>query len=104
MDIISQGDFAVTHSDGKTTFTFRLPSVDKLDFVKNSQVITHTAAETATNAITVRKRLAEMNLVRVEVVRNTSIVAGKSNEAAHPNSLHLLLSRLCLYDQGCLFS
>lgn len=33
MDIISQGDFAVTHSDGKTTFTFRLPSVEKIDFV-----------------------------------------------------------------------
>lgn len=36
MDIISQGDFAVTHSDGKTTFTFRLPSVEKIDFVNAS--------------------------------------------------------------------
>lgn len=35
MDIISQGDFAVTHSDGKTTFTFRIPSIEKLDFVDN---------------------------------------------------------------------
>lgn len=36
MDIISQGDFAVTHSDGKTTFTFRIPSIEKLDFVDSS--------------------------------------------------------------------
>lgn len=34
MDIITQGDFAITHSDGKTTFTFRIPSVEKLDFVR----------------------------------------------------------------------
>ena len=33
MDIIHQGDFAVTHSDGKTTFTFRIPSTEKIDFV-----------------------------------------------------------------------
>lgn len=36
MDIISNGDFAVTHSDGKTTFTFRLPSVEKIDFVDST--------------------------------------------------------------------
>lgn len=36
MDIISKGDFAVTHSDGKTTFTFRIPSMEKLDFVDSS--------------------------------------------------------------------
>lgn len=30
MDIISKGDFAVTHSDGKTTFTFRIPSREVL--------------------------------------------------------------------------
>lgn len=40
MDIISKGDFAVTHSDGKTTFTFRIPSVEKLDFVDNPPKIT----------------------------------------------------------------
>ena len=33
MDIISQGDFAVSNFDGKTTFTFRLPSVEEIDFV-----------------------------------------------------------------------
>lgn len=35
MDIITNGDFAITHSDGKTTFTFRIPSVEKLDFVES---------------------------------------------------------------------
>lgn len=34
MDIISQGDFAVTNSDGKTTFSFRIPSTETIDFVK----------------------------------------------------------------------
>lgn len=34
MDIINQGDFAITHNGGKTTFTFGLPSKRHLDFVK----------------------------------------------------------------------
>ena len=32
MDIISRGDFAVSNYDGKTTFTFRIPSAEELDF------------------------------------------------------------------------
>ncbi len=39
MDIISRGDFAVTNKDGKTTFSFRLPSVAKIDFVKEGAPI-----------------------------------------------------------------
>lgn len=34
MDIISQGDFAVTNKDKKTVFSFRMPSVECIDFVK----------------------------------------------------------------------
>ncbi len=34
MDVISQGDFAVTNKDGKTTFSFRMPSIECIDFVK----------------------------------------------------------------------
>ena len=34
MDIITTGDFAVTNKDGKTNFTFRHPSVECIDFVK----------------------------------------------------------------------
>lgn len=34
MDIIGSGDFAVTHSDGKTCMSFQLPSSRKIDFVK----------------------------------------------------------------------
>ncbi len=33
MDIISQGDFAVSNLNGRTTFTFRIPSVEEFDFV-----------------------------------------------------------------------
>jgi hypothetical protein len=33
MDIIGLGDFAVTHADGKTCFSFRVPSSKKIDFV-----------------------------------------------------------------------
>ncbi len=36
MDIISKGDFAVTNYNGKTVFTFRVPSVGCIDFVKYS--------------------------------------------------------------------
>jgi len=34
MDIISQGDFAVTNENGKTVLSYRLPSTTCLDFVK----------------------------------------------------------------------
>jgi len=34
MDIIGQGDFAVTNKDGRTTFSFRMPSMECIDFTK----------------------------------------------------------------------
>lgn len=36
MDIICAGDFSITNSDGKTTFSFRMPSIEKIDYVKAS--------------------------------------------------------------------
>jgi predicted aspartyl protease len=36
MDIIGMGDFAVTHKDGKTVFSYRWPSAERIDFVKSS--------------------------------------------------------------------
>ena len=35
MDIISRGDFAISNLDGRTTFTFRMPSVEEFDFVRD---------------------------------------------------------------------
>lgn len=35
MDIINLGDFAITNKNGKTVFTYRFPSVERIDFVKN---------------------------------------------------------------------
>jgi len=34
MDIISKGDFAISNSNGKTIFTFQIPSTHKTDFVQ----------------------------------------------------------------------
>lgn len=34
MDIITQGDFSVSNYNGKTTFTFRIPSQGVIDFTK----------------------------------------------------------------------
>jgi predicted aspartyl protease len=34
MDIINSGDFAVTNKDGNTVFSFRMPSLECIDFVK----------------------------------------------------------------------
>lgn len=34
MDIIASGDFAVTNPEGKTYMSFRMPSVECIDFVK----------------------------------------------------------------------
>lgn len=38
MDVISLGDFAVTNFNGKTTFSFRVPSMSEIDFVKHSYI------------------------------------------------------------------
>jgi len=32
MDIIGQGDFAVSNFDGRTFFSFRVPSTERIDF------------------------------------------------------------------------
>jgi len=37
MDVITLGDFAVTNRNGKTTFTFRFPSVAEIDFVRHQK-------------------------------------------------------------------
>ena len=37
MDIISLGDFAVTNANSKTTFSFRIPSIQEIDFVPDAQ-------------------------------------------------------------------
>jgi len=34
MDIINRGDFAVTNKNGKTVFSYRFPSTEQIDFVK----------------------------------------------------------------------
>lgn len=40
MDILGTGDFAVTHHNGKTTFSFCVPSRREIDFVKEVQKAT----------------------------------------------------------------
>lgn len=42
MDIIGLGDFAVTNYKGHTTFSFRMPSMDEIDFVKHSYLLPET--------------------------------------------------------------
>lgn len=37
MDIIRHGDFAITNTDNKTTFSFRTPSVQEIDYVEESR-------------------------------------------------------------------
>jgi len=40
MDIITLGDFAITNVNGTTTFSFRIPSVQEIDFVKQTKQLT----------------------------------------------------------------
>jgi predicted aspartyl protease len=40
MDVISKGDFAITNFQDKTVMTFRIPSIQKIDFVEG--IKTHT--------------------------------------------------------------
>ena len=37
MDIIAMGDFAITNCNGQSCWTFRMPSVEEIDFVKEIQ-------------------------------------------------------------------
>ena len=37
MDIIGLGDFAVTNANNKTTFSFRIPSIEEIDFIPDAQ-------------------------------------------------------------------
>jgi uncharacterized protein YchJ len=37
MDIIAHGDFAISNYNGKTTWSFRVPSGDDIDFVQDLQ-------------------------------------------------------------------
>jgi uncharacterized protein YchJ len=39
MDIIADGDFAVTNHKGKTNMSFRMPSIECIDFVKREPTI-----------------------------------------------------------------
>jgi len=38
MDVIINGDFAVTNNNGRTTFSFRMPSMTEIDFTKHSHI------------------------------------------------------------------
>lgn len=38
MDIISQGDFAITNKGDQTCFSFRCPSAERIDFVKSQPI------------------------------------------------------------------
>lgn len=46
MDIISKGDFAVSNYNGVTSFSFRVPSLTKIDFVEHSYVEPHVSTQT----------------------------------------------------------
>jgi len=37
MDIITTGDFSISNTDNKTTFSFRVPSVKRTDFVEEAK-------------------------------------------------------------------
>lgn len=36
MDVINQGDFSITNFKGKTTFSFRIPSMEEIDYQKEA--------------------------------------------------------------------
>ena len=37
MDIIRHGDFSITNTNNRTTFSFRTPSIQEIDYVKESR-------------------------------------------------------------------
>ncbi|MDR3184029.1 MAG: SEC-C domain-containing protein, partial [Prevotellaceae bacterium] len=47
MDIITQGDFAISQSEGNTKFTFQMPSTHDFDFDKEHRLEVHTPVTVA---------------------------------------------------------
>lgn len=45
MDIIQYGDFCISNKDNHTTFSFRIPSCESIDFVKINENYTHPDSE-----------------------------------------------------------
>lgn len=41
MDVINRGDFAITHYSGNTMFSFRMPSMEQIDFVERKPEPAH---------------------------------------------------------------
>jgi hypothetical protein len=48
MDIITQGDFAITNKNGETWFIFRAPSIERYDFVVGDKYYNEKIAKTRT--------------------------------------------------------
>ena len=46
MDVIASGDFAVTNYEGKTYMSFRMPSIECIDFVKQKPTTIQVAGKT----------------------------------------------------------
>ncbi len=39
MDIIANGDFSVTNINGKTVMSYRIPSIEEIDYVKEAEIV-----------------------------------------------------------------
>lgn len=49
MDIISQGDFAISGYQGKSCFSFRYPALEEIDFLKNKTIMNETPTSPSRN-------------------------------------------------------
>ncbi len=47
MDVISLGDFSVTNFNGKTTVSFRIPSCEEVDYVKQAKQLQASGGQTS---------------------------------------------------------
>ena len=45
MDVISMGDFVITNREGTTEFSFRVPSIENFDFVKEDNIFNRRKAD-----------------------------------------------------------
>jgi hypothetical protein len=59
MDIIRLGDFAITNKNKKTVFTFRMPSMEVIDFVKQAASTSSTNVIPATTGDRAARRRAK---------------------------------------------
>lgn len=88
MDIINLGDFAISNLDNKTVFTFRLPSVERFNFVKTpvpGYSLKQKQLSPPPHCNPEKTKHPKNKPCHVEVERNTKTAVSKKTDPVRPS-------------------